>query len=238
MNRKPIFILIAALAASALAACSAAAPAAEQPHTINVTGYGAAYGAPDIATAQIGVETRNADPARAVSANTEKMNAVIAAIKKLGVEDKDIQTTNFSLYAQQNYDANGQPTDITYVVTNTVSVTVRDLNKVGEVLGKATAAGANSVNGVSFSVSEAAALEAEARGNAMADAKARAQQLADAAGVALDKPMSIGEYTSMPIPYDGSRQMLAFGVGGGAEVPVSTGEYQVTVQVSVTYLIK
>ena len=71
MNHKPIFILIAALAASALAACSAAAPAAEQPHTINVTGYGAAYGAPDIATAQIGVETLNADPARAVSANTE-----------------------------------------------------------------------------------------------------------------------------------------------------------------------
>lgn len=238
MNRKLIFILTAALAASALTACSVTAPATEQPHTINVTGYGAAYGAPDIATAQIGVETRNADPARAVSANTEKMNAVIAAIKKLGVEDKDIQTTNFSVYAQQNYDANGQPTDITYVVTNTVSVTVRDLSKVGEMLGKATAAGANSVNGVSFSVSEAAALEAEARANAMADAKARAQQLADAAGVALDKPMSIGEYTSMPVYYDRGKELLALEAGGGAPVPISTGQYQVTVQVSVTYLIK
>jgi hypothetical protein len=238
MNRKLLPILIAALAALALTACSVTAPAAEQPHTINVTGYGAAYGAPDIATAQIGVETRNADPARAVSANTEKMNAVIAAIKKLGVEDKDIQTTNFSVYAQQNYDANGQPTDITYVVTNTVSVTVRDLNKVGEVLGKATAAGANSVNGVSFSVSEAAALEAEARGNAMADAKARAGQLADAAGVALDKPLSISEYTITPVYYDGGKQLLALEAGGGAPVPISTGQYQVTVQVSVTYLIK
>lgn len=238
MNRKLLPILIAALAALALTACSVTAPAAEQPHTINVTGYGAAYGAPDIATAQIGVETRNADPARAVSANTEKMNAVIAAIKKLGVEDKDIQTTNFSVYAQQNYDANSQPTDITYVVTNTVSVTVRDLNKVGEMLGKATAAGANSVNGVSFSVSEAAALESEARGNAMADAKARAGQLADAAGVALDKPLSISEYTSMPVYYDGGKQLLSLEAGGGAPVPISTGQYQVTVQVSVTYLIK
>jgi len=89
-------------------------PAAEQPHTISVSGNGISYGKPDIAIAQVGVETRGPDPLRWLVLNTTKMNAVIAALKKLGIEDKDIQTSNFSVYAQQNYDAAGKPTDYTY----------------------------------------------------------------------------------------------------------------------------
>ncbi len=231
----------------ALSACAAPAVAQgsgnnqEQPHTISVTGSGVAYGKPDIATAQIGVQSRSADPAQAVDDATAKMNAILAALKGLGIDEKDIQTTNFSVSAQQDYDPEtGKPKDtFTYVVDNTVTVTVRDLSQVGDVLGKAVGAGANSIYGVNFTVSDQAALEAEARDKAMADAKARAEQLAKAAGVTLDAPMNISEYSSGPIPYAADYKAApAVGVGGGAPVPVSTGQIQVNLQVSVTYVIK
>jgi len=210
----------------------------EQPHTISVTGAGTAYGKPDVAVAQIGVQTRDENPSTAVSDNTDKMNAVITALKALGIEEKDIQTSNFSVYAQQNYDTNGVPTDYTYVADNTVTVTIRDLSKVGDALGKAVSVGANSIYGVSFSVSDQSALEAEARDKAMADAKARAEQLAAAAGVALDAPLNISEYTSGPAPYYDVRAVAQELGGGGGPAPVSTGQIQMTLQVSVTYVIK
>ena len=230
--------LIGLLTLSACATPAAGGGSVEQPHTISVTGNGIAYGKPDIAIAQIGVQTRDENPGRAVSENTEKMNAVIAALKELGVEEKDIQTSNFSVYAQQNYDNNGAPTDYTYVADNTVSVTIRNLSKVGDALGKAVAAGANSIYGVSFGVSDQSALEAEARDKAMADAKARAEQLAAAAGVTLDQPLNISEYSYGPAPYAYDVRAEAAVGGGGAPVPVSTGQIQVNLQVSVTYIIK
>ena len=230
--------LIGLLTLSACATPAAGGGAVEQPHTISVTGNGIAYGKPDIAIAQIGVQTRDENPGRAVSENTEKMNAVIAALKELGVEEKDIQTSNFSVYAQQNYDTNGVPTDYTYVADNTVSVTIRNLSKVGDALGRAVAAGANSIYGVSFTVSDQSALEAEARDKAMADAKARAEQLAAAAGVTLEKPMNISEYSYGPAPVAADVRAFAEASGGAGPVPVSTGQIQVNLQVSVTYIIK
>jgi len=230
--------LIGLLTLSACATPAAGGGAVEQPHTISVTGSGVAYGKPDIAIAQIGVQTRDENPGRAVSENTEKMNAVIAALKELGVEEKDIQTSNFSVYAQQNYDTNGAPTDYTYVADNTVSVTIRNLSKVGDALGRAVAAGANSIYGVSFTVSDQSALEAEARDKAMADAKARAEQLAAAAGVTLDQPMNISEYSYGPAPMAAAVRSFGVGGGGAGPVPVSTGQIQVNLQVSVTYIIK
>ncbi|HKZ70632.1 MAG TPA: SIMPL domain-containing protein [Anaerolineales bacterium] len=233
-------LLLAVIGLFTLAACAGpAGTASEQPRTISVTGNGIAYGKPDTAVASIGVQTRNPDPGKAVTENTEKMNSIIAALKNLGIEEKDIQTANFSVYANQNYDPQtGQPTTIEYVADNTVSVTIRDLNKVGEALGKAVDAGANSIYGVSFTVSDQSALEATAREKAMADAKARAEQLAKAAGVTLDAPMSISEYTSGPVPYYDVRA-ADVGLGGGAAtVPVQGGQISVTLQVNVTYIIK
>jgi len=234
-------LLLSVLVGMALSACTTpvTVTTAPQPNTISVTGNGIAYGQPDIATGLIGVETRDVDPAKAVDDNTTKMNAIMAAIKELGIEDKDLQTSNFSVNAQQDYDENGQPKGtFVYVVNNTLTVTIRDLTKVGQVLGKAVGAGANAINGVSFSVNDPAALESQARDKAMADAKARAEQLAKAAGVTLGAPTSISEFTSGPVPYEAKGFAADAAGGGGGPVPVSQGQIQVSLQVNVTYLIK
>lgn len=244
MNRKMTFAsvslvaLLGLLTFSGCATPSTASNGEPQPHTITVNGNGIAYGTPDIATAQIGVQIRDQDPVKAVSGSTDKMNAIMAALKELGIEEKDIQTSNFSIYAQQDFDPKtGNPKDtFTYVADNTLTVTIRDLSKVGQVLGKVVEAGANNIYGVSFSVDDPAKLEAEARDKAMADAKVRAEQLAKAAGVTLGVPMNITEYTAGPIyPYVAMREAA---VGMGGEVPVSSGQIQISLQVSVTYIIK
>ncbi len=237
---KRQFYSVFVVALIGLLTLSACAPvtASEAPHTISVTGSGTAYGKPDTAIAQVGVQTRNADAGKAVDENTTKMNALMAALKELGIEEKDIQTSNFSVYTNQKYDNEGQPTDVEYVADNTVTITVRDISKIGDVLGQAVGAGANNIYGISFTVSDQSALEADARAKAMADAKARADQLAQAAGVTLDKPMTITEFTSGPIPYPVDVRAMDVAAQGGSAVPVSGGQVQVQLQVTVTYIIK
>ena len=241
---KPVSILLlAAVGMLALSACAAPAAnaadgiPADSLHSISVTGSGSAYSAPDIATAQVGVQTRDADPAAAVSANTEKMTSIIAALKAQGIDEKDIQTTNFSVSAQQEYDPQGQPNGkITFVVDNMVTITVRDISKVGPVLGAVVDAGANNIYGVSFSSADQTGLEAQARDKAMADARARADQLAKAAGVSIDTVLSITEnINSGPIPYPYAARDMA---QAGAPVPIQGGQIQVQIQVNVVYIIK
>jgi len=246
MNRttKFSFYVLSALAGLALlAGCAAPVAQAQQattptPHTITVTGSGVAYGAPDIAVAQIGVQSRSPEPAAALDDANAKMTAIMAALKELGIADKDIQTSNFSVYAQNDVDPQtGQPKGtFTYTVENTVSITMRDLTKVGQVLSQVVAAGANNIYGVSYTVSDQSKLEAEARDKAMADAKARAEQLAKAAGVSLDQPTTISEFTNGPQPL--VRMDVAQGAAVAKSVPVASGQIQVNLQVNVTYLIK
>ena len=238
------FGLLATIGLLSLSACStplapASAADGDTTRTLSVSGSGVAYGTPDIATVQIGVQSRNTDAAAAVADNTTRMNAVTAAIKELGVADVDIQTTNFSIYPQQDYDPQtGQPTGTTtYVVDNSVNITLRDLTQVGAVLGRVAEAGANNIYGISFGVSDPAALEAEARAKAMADAKARAEQLAQAAGVTLDVHITISEYMGGAGPIYADSKVAMVG-GGGAPVPVSTGQLQISLSVSVVYGIK
>jgi uncharacterized protein YggE len=236
-------VMLAAVGLLALSACAGQAGAqtpvtADTPRTITVTGNGVAYGAPDVATIQIGVQTRGSDPGQAVSDNNTRMEALIAAIEGLGIAEQDLQTTNFSVYVQQDYDPQtGRPLEtINYVVDNTLSVTVRDTNRLGDVLTGAVDAGANTIHGVSFSVADVAALEAQARDKAVADARARAEQLAQAAGVTLDSILTLSENISggQPIPF--ARDMAQAAVGGA--VPVQTGQVQVNLQVNLTYTIK
>lgn len=241
LNRYKSLLLAGALGMGLLSAACApiASPAATEPlrNTISVTGNGVAFGTPDVATVQIGVQSRNTDPAAAVDENTAKVGALVETLKGLGIAEEDMQTSNFSVSAQQDYDpATGQPRGtFTYVVDNTLTVTVRDLARLGEALSQAVSAGANTIYGVSFSVEDPAALEAEAREKAMADAKARAEALARAAGVTLGNPISISEYfSSPPVPYAVARDEVA----SAAPVPIQAGQLQVNLQVNVSYEIR
>jgi uncharacterized protein YggE len=207
--------------------------------TISVGGSGIAYLTPDIAYVNIGVHTENKDAARAVSENNSLSSMVGDAIKELGVDEKDIQTTNFSIYPRQDYDPNGKPTgEITYIVDNTVFVTVRDLDLIGDLLNAAVVAGANSINGISFDVEDKTAALSAARTSAMDNARVVAEELAQSAGVTLGDVQSITTFQSnapAPVYLDGR---------GGAEammadsVPISPGQMSITVQVNVVYQIQ
>ena len=245
MKRQSLLsvLLMGILGLAILTGCAAPAAAqtsvpADTPRTITVSGQGVAYGSPDVATAQVGVQTRGEDPGQAMEDNNTRMAELIAALKAAGIADRDIQTTNVSVYAQQDYNPQTGETleTITYVVDNTVNITVRDLGRLGDVLSGAVDAGANTVYGISFSVENKAALEQTAREQAMNDARARAEALANLAGVTLDVPLSISENFSGGEPIYFARDMAQ--EAGGSAVPVQTGQIAVNLNVSVTYIIK
>jgi hypothetical protein len=208
--------------------------------TISVSGSGKVYVVPDIAYVTIGVHTEGKDAAKAVADNNTTSTAVKEAIKELGVEDKDIQTVNFSIYPQQQFDQNGRPTgDITYMVDNMIMVTVRDLAKIGDILDAAVTAGANTVSGIQFSVADKSKAESEARKLAVENAEQQAQELAQAAGVNLGPVQIISSIGGVvPVP------VYEKGLGGGGapaaapSVPVSPGQMVVQIDVQMVYEIK
>jgi len=213
-------------------------PSEQQPvRTISVSGSGTATLTPDIAYINIGVHTEGTNAAEAVSSNNTDSQKVIDALKSLGVAAKDIQTTNFSIYPQQQYDSQGKPTgEIKYMVDNSVYVTVRNLNNIGEILDGAVKAGANSINGVQFDVADRTQALSDARKAAMDNAKAQAQELAQAAGVTLGSVQSISISSGQPpIPFS---QVKAAPQAEASSVPVSPGQLTITVQVNVVYQIQ
>ena len=244
MSNRLFKVTVLSLAVLALGLASACAPAPavgsqdRNFRTINVNGTGVVFGSPDIATADVSVVTRNEDVKPASDENTRTMAAVIAALKGLGVDDKDFRTSNFSINIEQPVQPDGTLSDTReYVITNTVTVTFRDLSKVGEGLQAAISAGANQVANISFSLEDTSELASQARQMAMDDAHARAQQLAQAASVEIDRPYNINEsYTFAPQ----ARSFSLSGAGADAAqaVPVQSGQIMVEVDVNVTYLIK
>lgn len=201
------------------------------PRTISVNGTGSASAAPDVAYVTLGVETVNADPAQAVADNTTKMTAVMEALKALGIADADIQTVNYTMWIEQVVDRDGVPTGETkYHVSNQVRVKITDFDKTGEVLQAALTAGANTVAGVEFAVSDPSALQQQARDKAMADAQAKAGQLAAGFSVQLGPVRNVNEFSGIVQP-----AAMAFGAGGDGKVPVSGGSFSVTVEVQVVY---
>ena len=203
------------------------------------TGTGTANLTPDIAYVNIGVHTEKLTAAEAVADNNAQTQKVIQALTDFGIDAKDIRTTNFSIYPMDKYDpSTGQPTgEKTYVVDNTVSVTVRDLDKLGDLLDTAIQAGANTVNSVQFDVADKDKALAPARDAAVKDANAKAQELAASAGVQLGELISVS-YQDAPV------YPIFDGRGGGgaaaeaAAVPIQPGQLTFTVTVNQTYGIK
>lgn len=241
MRNKVLFISAVLLVALALGACSPTirADAAPPVRTLSVNGTGEAFLSPDIAYIYIGVHTEEETAAEAVEANNAQTQQVISALREAGVDAKDIRTTNFSIWPNQQYSPEGQPTGTRYMVDNSVFVTVRELDGLGDLLDSAIGAGANSINSIQFDVADKDEALKNARLEAVKDAKEQAQELADAAGMSLGDIQSISFYDSAPVPY-----MDSYGKGGGggaameSAVPIQPGQLTLMVTVSMSYEIK
>jgi uncharacterized protein YggE len=240
MRNKLTLLSVVLILAVALSGCASTKQNTQQPtpRTLNVNGSAQVTLAPDIAYISIGVHTENANASEAVNANTTQAQTVVDAIKSAGVEDKDIRTSNISISPQQQFDQNGKLTGVTFIVDDTVYVTLRDLKKIGDILTASVNAGANNIYGIQFDVVDKTSALANARKSAVENARTQAEELAQAAGVTLGAVQTISFYNNYPTP------VMAEGKGGGVmtnaavSVPVSPGQLTFQVDVNITYEIK
>lgn len=239
--KTKIFTFVLLAVALTLSACgpttiNQAAP--ENLRTLDVSGVGVVYLSPDVVYINIGVNTQNENASEAVAINKENTSAVIQAIKDFGVADKDVRTSNFSIWTNQQYDNFGQATGTNYTVDNTVIVTIRDVDKLGDLLDAAIAAGANNIYSIQFDVEDKDDANKEARKLAVENAKVQAQDLADVSGLSLGDIQKISYYES------GASAYFYGGKGGGggdaesSAVPIQPGQLAVTVTVNMTYIVK
>ena len=197
---------------------------------ITVIGTGEVKGTPDQATIQLGVQSQAQTSSAALADNNTKMEALLAKLKELGVADKDIQTSNFSI--SPTYGDDGQ-TVTGYQVNNSASVVIRNIATTGELLDSVVAAGSNSIYGISFGIGDTKMLQGQARNAAITDAKAQAQAMAQAAGGSVGQILSISETIgSVPQPFMVQSEAM---MADAKAVPDAQGEQAVSAQVQVTY---
>jgi uncharacterized protein len=239
--KTKFYVLFAILIVGSLLAACGPSSITLQPQpvqrSITVTGTGKVTLTPDIAYISIGVHTENVNAKDAVNANNTQAQAVMTAIKGFGVADKDIQTTNFSIYPQQQVDTNGKPTGTLYVVDNTVYVTVRDLTKLGDLLDGVVSSGANNINSIQFDVADKTEALSQARLAAVTDARKQADELTKATGVSVGDVQTISYYDSTP-PVTMQYAKTADSFNAAASVPVQAGSMQISTTVTIVYGIK
>lgn len=202
------------------------------PPMITVTGTGTVEAAPDIATLSIGVTTMGETAATALSANSAQLEAVMARLTAAGIEARDMQTSNLSINPNWTGYDSSTPTIAGYVASNMLTVRVRALDTTGTILDAAVADGANTLNGLTFGLSNPEPAYNEARKAAVADARAKAELLAEAAGVTLGPVLSIADAGAMTDPAPMYRDVAA-----ASPVPVQGGELGLIANVSVTWQI-
>jgi uncharacterized protein YggE len=206
-----------------------------QQEGIWVNGEGKVSAIPDIATLSLGVEAQAATVAEAQSQAAEAMNRVMTALTDNGVAKKDIQTQYFSIDQVTRWDDEKQQEVVVgYRVTNMVTAKIREIDKAGSIIDAVAAAGGDftRINGISFSVDDPSAYYKDAREKAMADARAKAEQLAELSGVKLGKPTYISEGTIYPV-----YQRSMYEAAAPAPTPISPGEMELTLSIQVVYAI-
>jgi uncharacterized protein YggE len=208
----------------------------QTPSTLQVTGHGSVRVEPDIASVILGVDVIRPTLNEAQSDATTQMTAVLTALTSAGIADEDIQTVNYSVNIIRNYDPQtGAPAEIQgFQVSNQVNVTIREVERVGEILDAVVAVGANSIYGISFYVEDTTDATNQARTLAVENARSQAEQLAAAAGLTLGRILTISEsYGGSPIYYDSMASQKA---GGGA--PIQAGASEVVVDVHITFQVR
>jgi uncharacterized protein YggE len=204
--------------------------------TITVVGEGKVSAQPDVAQINMGIEVVGPDIKEASSQAEAAMNGLLAALKGAGVAEKDIQTSYYNVWVERPYGQQGGPSgDTIYHVSNSVNVTVRDLDNVANILSQAIEAGANNINSINFSIADPTPLRSEARQQAVSNAEAKAAELAGLNGVEVSEVVRISEVVGGAVPFEFA---AAAGVGGGGAGPISPGEVEVSAQLQITYAIK
>lgn len=235
-------VMVVALAAASVAWAGAQSVAAAPPQqdaesrTITVTGFGTAYGAPDVVMVGLGAESVNADVKAAMDETNSRMNAIIAAMQENGIAREDIRTEYFSIYQDYSYGPMGPDTqgERVYRVSTSVTITVRQVDRVSDLLAAAVDAGANMVNYIQFDIENRDELQADARGLAVEDAQARAEHLAGLMGLGVGDPLTIVEGGDVygPVMRGGGG-----GMGFAESAAISEGQLSVNMSVTITFAL-
>jgi uncharacterized protein len=198
---------------------------------ITVTGTGTTYGEPDMAIVELGVDSVDLDITVASAKTDEVAKALLETFENLGIEDKDVRTSYFNTFRETPYGVDGSPGEAVYHVQNIMSVTVRDISKVGQLVSESIAAGANVVNNIQYTLSNSSELEQEARTLAMQNASGKAQELAELAGVDLGNIVMITDVSyAVPVPMPYAREATA-------PASIATGQLGVTATITVRFEI-
>jgi hypothetical protein len=206
-----------------------------------VTGEGKSTAIPDIAKVSAGIQDSGTTLVQVQNSANKKSQSLVAALKKSGIEEKDIKTTSYNISPESDYQAN--PPRITgYQVSINYEVTVRNIEKINDVLTTVTGGGANLVGGVSFDLSDDAKLKAmdAARQDAVKEAKENAKSLAKASGISLGRIINVSEsFGSAPRPLYMTADK-AVGLGGGVpETPnIQPGTTEINITISLSYELR
>jgi len=212
-----------------------------QQEGIWVNGEGKALAVPDVAILRLGIEAQEASVAEARTQAAEAMEQVTTALKSEGVAEKDIQTQYFNIQRVTRWDnIEEQEMLIGYRVTNIVTAKIREIDKVGTIIDAVAIAGGDltRIDSIGFTVDDPTVYYKEARQKAVADAEAKAKQLAETAGVKLGKPTYISESSYTPGPIYRQDMVMEKAAGAPAvETPISPGEMEITLNVQLAYEI-
>ena len=221
---------------AALTACTLPAQTQTQTNTardlvaiITSSGEGRREMAPDKATIVLGVETRAKTPAAAASANADRMTAIRAALVRAGVAERDIATARYSLGLEYT---GRQPPDTQYVAANLVTVTTRQLDQVGRIIDTGLGAGANNINSLQYDLTDRTNAQAEALGDAVANARRQAEVMATAAGGRLGELVELGTSPGEYRPFFAGDMAMARMQASAAPTPVSPGQVIVSASVN------
>jgi hypothetical protein len=209
-------------------------------NTVSFSGEGKVSVEPDIAVISASVVTQATDSKSAQDDNSRKSKAVSDFLKKTGIADKDVKTSNYNITPQYKYPpSGGQPTITGYQVTQSYEIKVRDLAKVSAVLDGLVGAGANQVNNLGLQIENPDKVEAEARQQAIDNAKKKARVLEQQVGINLGRIVSFSENSNGIPPIMYSMKDMAAGMGGAGPTPeIPTGQNDIVIHVTITYQIR
>jgi uncharacterized protein YggE len=233
-------VSLAALIALAPHAVAQTIPVQPQasPGGVSVVGEGIIQAQPDVARITVGADVTDPSLANAQAQAAQRMDAVVSKLKADGIADTDIRTVNYSVTPQYDQSQNGQGQLRGYEVQNQVEIRTTNVSGLGSLLDDAVSSGATRIFGISFEASDMESLKNQARDQAMANASAKAQQLAKDAGVTLGRPVSIDESDAGGVnPVQAVTPRLA-AAPAAATTPVQPGQLQVSTTVRVTYAIQ